>query len=116
MNGKPGMFNGKGARHNSACKYHGLDRYAFWYFVWMHKRVRRKARLTTAFPRTRQGYMDFCKELGPIPRDMRRPSVGRRDHTYGYIHGNIFWEEYQTNVRKGERVNQAMQVSEDPPF
>lgn len=81
-------------------KYRGCDRYAINHFFWMHSRVARGKGISTAFPRTREGYIAFCMELGPIPDGMKRPSVGRRDHAIGYVVGNIKWEEYNYNSRK----------------
>lgn len=100
MAGKPGMYADKQHLHRCGWKYCGVDRYAMEYFKNMHGRVRRGKVSCTDFTRDRDGYLEFCKELGPIPAKLKRVSVGRIDHFKGYVRGNIRWEEYNYNSRK----------------
>lgn len=101
-------------------KYEGADKRILKYFKWMWGRCI-KANRKCDFPRTQEGFDAFCKELGPIPEDMKRPSVGRRFHDKGYVVGNIVWERYEYNVWKKRRTEQEVHNSEkentdDIPF
>jgi hypothetical protein len=68
----------------------------------MHDRCRRSGR-KCHWPRTREGYDQFFEEIGQIPRDIRRPSIGRIDHTKGYEPGNVRWEPFSYNAWKERR-------------
>jgi hypothetical protein len=113
MSGKRGMWKGKEHRHRNG-KYAGLDRYAVLHFGWMHDRIKYGKAPCTDFPPTREGYIEFCKELGPIPKRMRRPSVGRIDHYLGYVRGNIHWQSYNKNSAI-RRANQHRFENFDKP-
>lgn len=105
------------ARKNQwLAKYKG-DRYAFNYFKWMHDRCVNSKRQCD-FPRTEKGYTEFCKEMGPIPEGMKRPSVGRKNHNKGYVYGNIAWERYEYNVWKNRRTEEEIQETfkDEIPF
>ena len=83
----------------------GLDQYALVAFKGCHNRVRDGKVCSIFWPRSRQGYLDFCKEMGPKPTQMNKPSVGRIDHSRGYEPGNVRWEEHAVNSikRKGTK-------------
>lgn len=86
-------------------EYFGVDRYALQHFKGCHNRVRDGKVEFIFWPRTREGYLDFCTELGPIPAGMVKPSVGRKNNKLGYEPGNIQWEEHKFNSvkRKGTK-------------
>lgn len=103
-------------------KYKTNDRRIKKCFHWMHSRCLKNGRQCD-FPRTEAGFNLFCKELGPIPDTVSKASVGRRDHDYGYIIGNIFWEEYKENVWKTRQIedkrkkqSMAEEIQDDIPF
>lgn len=82
--------------------YHGLNKQYpihFSSFTGMHKRSD-MYRLPIDFPRTYQGFKDFIDYIGPIPYGMIKPSVGRKDHSKGYVQGNFIWQEYSENCRE----------------
>ena len=79
-----------------------LDKYALKYFQWMQARSK-KGWCSCSFSNDRQGYIDFCREMGPIPDSMIKPSVGRKDHTLGYQDGNIAWQEFVENCKQTNR-------------
>lgn len=81
-------------------EYYGLDRYALQHFKGCHDRVRDGKSPSIYWSRDRKGYIEFCKELGPIPSCLIVPSVGRKDHKLGYIPGNVQWEEHSVNSVK----------------
>lgn len=79
--------------------YHGLNKQYpihFSSFSRMHGRIW-EFKLTTDFPRTYQGFKDFVEYLGDVPVGMIRPSVGRKDHSLGYVRGNFGWQERSIN-------------------
>lgn len=86
-------------------KYVGVDSYALQAFKGCHNRVRDGKCPSIAWPRTREGYIEFCAEIGLHPLGMAKPSVGRIDHRKGYEPGNIQWEEHRVNSvkRKGTK-------------
>ena len=74
-------------------------------FKGMHNRVREGKSPSIEWERDLQGFKSFLKEIGEIPKDMIKPSVGRIDHKFGYQTGNIQWEEHSFNSikRRGTR-------------
>lgn len=85
--------------------YSGLDRYALQAFKGCHNRVRDGKVDAIHWPRSRDGYIAFCAEIGPKPASMEKASVGRIDHDLGYHPGNVRWEEHRHNSvkRKGTK-------------
>jgi len=49
------------------------------------------------------GFSSFLAEIGSIPADMARPSLGRIDHSLGYQSGNVFWQELSDNCAENGR-------------
>ena len=41
----------------------------------------------------------FIKVIGPVPDDMLQPSVGRHDHTKGYVVGNAGYQRHIKSCR-----------------
>lgn len=66
----------------------------------MHDRVRRGKVQSIEWPRTIDGFCSFLAEVGPIPKNLKRPSIGRKRHSLGYCAGNIRWEEQSINSAK----------------
>lgn len=85
--------------------YGDVDRSLLQYFKGAHDRVRDGKASRIEWERNREGYEAFCKELGPKPENMKKATVGRIDHSKGYVTGNIQWEEHYWNSikRKGTR-------------
>jgi hypothetical protein len=50
-------------------------------------------------------FMDFVKAIGPVPKNMIRPTVGRYDHSQGYDYDfdnkrwNFRWQEFKDNCK-----------------
>lgn len=88
------------ANHRCAKKYLGIDPRIINHFRWAKWRAKKGKCQSFFWPATRDGMLAFLAELGPVPDNISRPSVGRRDHSKGYEPGNIRWEEYNYNSRK----------------
>ena len=72
------------------------------YWNWMHDRAKL---VGTDLTRDCFGYFEFVCELGPIPPDIDRPTVGRKDHAKGYVSGNYKWQEFVDNARENTSRN-----------
>ena len=71
-------------------------------FTRCHDRVRDGRCPSIEWPRNPEGFLEFLNEVGLIPSHLQRPSIGRKNHSKGYIKDNIQWEEYMVNsVKKG---------------
>jgi hypothetical protein len=68
----------------------------------MIKRAKRK-NLDCDFERTHESLARFIAHIGPIPEGMVWPSVGRYDHSIGYVVGNFRWKEYGENASDGAK-------------
>lgn len=66
----------------------------------IHDRCKRD-NLITDFSNSRQGLRELVEYLGEVPDDMEVPSVGREDHSKGYIRGNFGWQELSENLADG---------------
>lgn len=86
--------------HVSAGKYIGIDRRYIYYFRWARWRAMKGQCQSFYWEPGRAGMLGFIAEIGAIPDDMIRPSVGRIDHKKGYEPGNVRWEEFNYNARK----------------
>lgn len=74
--------------------------------------------IKTDFPPSEDGFTAFVMYIGPFPKDMEQPSIGRIDHSKGYIYNNFKWEELADNHReaavrnklaeKGRKARQIM--------
>ncbi len=69
-------------------------------FKGMHDRVRDGKCPSIEWERNQKGFELFAKEIGELPSEIERPSVGRKDHSKGYSTGNIMWECYLINSGK----------------
>src|SRR5215471_17746565 len=75
---------------------------ALWYWF---KRMQDRAHLgvACAFSYDVRGYERFVEAIGPIPKRMKSPTVGRYDHSKGYIFDrtrrrwNFRWQERSEN-------------------
>lgn len=74
-------------------------------FKRMHNRVRDGKVSSIVWARNFEGFRKFLVEVGPIPKGMIKPSIGRIKHKFGYREGNVQWEEHAENSikRKGTR-------------
>jgi len=86
--------------------YYGEYKQAYPYhwasFCDMHKR---KSEIDALFSRSFEGFVHFVFYLGPVPEDMIRPSIGRKDHLVGYKKGNFCWQEFSDNAKEGRLRN-----------
>lgn len=103
-------------------KYSGTDRTLLPYFTRCHGRVNIGKCSSIQWPRNKDGYLKFCKEIGPIPKNMNKPSVGRKNHRKGYVKGNIRWEEHKFNSvkRRGTKFQHSktavVELNKGPAF
>lgn len=74
-------------------------------FKGMHNRVREGKSPSILWSRDFDGFHRFLQHIGPIPGKMKKPSVGRKEHTQGYLPGNVHWEPHAVNSikRRGTR-------------
>ena len=81
------------------------------HFCWVHNR---SGIVGTDFSDDASGLLEFIEEIGPYPLDMKRPTVGRRDHSLGYVRGNFAWQELRENAQENASRNQlGVDKSED---
>jgi hypothetical protein len=66
-------------------------------FIWMHDRVNAGFVPDIFWSRTREGFLAFLAYIGPIPKNMKKPSIGRKNHNKGYRPGNCAWQEHSEN-------------------
>lgn len=81
-------------------KYMTTERSILIYFERCHSRVKYGKAPSIEWPQTDEGYTAFYKEIGPKPDDIKKWSIGRKDHNLGYVTGNIQWEEFRFNAAK----------------
>lgn len=73
-------------------------------FKGLHNRLR-SSKLLTDFPRTLDGFIDFICYMGPVPLNMKKPTVGRKNHNIGYVKDNFEWQESLDNSTEiGKRI------------
>jgi hypothetical protein len=65
----------------------------------MHNRIDEQC-LETSFKRDLEGFAKFVEYLGPVPTEMKVPSLGRIDHSKGYVIGNFTWQELRDNIEE----------------
>jgi hypothetical protein len=73
-------------------------------FGTMHWRLQ-EGTLACDFPRDAEGFIDFLVYLGDVPAGMNRPSLGRDDHSVGYVRGNFAWQEMSENSSESVQRN-----------
>jgi hypothetical protein len=72
----------------------------------MHTRSRRKGlEVAYDFRRNFQGLANLVECVGPVPSEMKSPTVGRRDHGRGYVPDNIAWQDRAENSREAALRN-----------
>jgi uncharacterized protein (DUF736 family) len=52
--------------------------------------------------RSKKDFVEFLSVVGPYPKSMRRPSIGRRSHKLPYGRENVAWEEFSLNASKNK--------------
>lgn len=73
-------------------------------FKRMHSRAARSG-LEVAFPRSGHGFVKFLLYVGDIPKGMVQPSLGRKDHSKGYVPKNFGWQSYSDNSSESASRN-----------
>jgi hypothetical protein len=68
-------------------------------FIGMHDRVK-GGYSTTTWARSREGFFDFLSYVGKIPTNMKKATLGRKDHSKGYEPGNCFWQSQSDNTKE----------------
>jgi len=63
--------------------------------------------MSTSFTRDRSGFLEFVEIIGSIPVNMVKPTIGRKDHTQGYVSGNIEWQSFFDNRSESATRNQV---------
>lgn len=53
--------------------------------------------ISVRYNRNVNGFINFILDIGPIPDGIKQPSVGRIDHSDGYVFGNFKWQEKNEN-------------------
>jgi hypothetical protein len=62
--------------------------------------------LNCEFKLGKEGYDKFANIIGPIPSEMLKPTVGRYDHSLGYVFDNearrwnFRWQEFNENAKE----------------
>lgn len=75
-------------------------------FTGMHKRHKVKGvDIDSLFDRDVNGFIEFILYVGDIPKFMIDPSIGRIDHSKGYIVGNFRWESLSSNAKESSERN-----------
>lgn len=55
---------------------------------------------TASWPRTTEGFFAFLKCMGRVPKEMKDPTIGRKNHSKGYGPGNCKWQERSDNSKE----------------
>lgn len=75
-------------------------------FKKLHSRAKRlDLTVDPMFASSTAGYGNFIAYVGPVPSNMRRPTVGRYDHSRGYVAGNFRWQEHSENAAEAATRN-----------
>lgn len=82
--------------------YYGRARYSeessIYYTAFDGVMIRTKAeKLDSDYSRTPESFIEFYLEIGNIPDGMISPTVGRLDHSLGYLRGNFEWQSFSDN-------------------
>jgi hypothetical protein len=80
-------------------------------FKGCHNRVRDGKSPSISYERNLRGFLHWLADIGPIPTDMIKPSVGRINHDFGYQPGNMQWEEHRFNSVKRQGTKFARETS-----
>ena len=89
------------------------DHYKHWHWMW--DRITRGV-CDTDLTRDKSGFLLFVEEIGEYTSDMKRPTVGRKDHSIGYLLGNFAWQENVDNIAEmSKRVGSVYVMIERRP-
>ena len=70
--------------------------------------IERDEKVSGAFTKTREGLINFIRELGPIPSGMRNPVLTRKHSRKGFVRGNLQWmneDKFRTiNANRASQV------------
>ncbi len=87
---------GRPYKYNKELKLNNPIHYSSFHNI--HKRSKRSGlEVDPDFQTTNEGFKAFIEYLGPIPEGMIKPTVGREDHSKGYIRGNFQWQSRTDN-------------------
>jgi hypothetical protein len=92
----------------------------YYHFYNMIGRARRK-KLECDFFYAFDSFSEFIEAVGPLPVCMIKPSIGRFDHSIGYVFDpsnkrwNFRWEEFSGNATENIKRNKAWQYSTPTP-
>lgn len=94
---------GKASAESRGLPYYGRLRSEykdhFTSFLCMHNRcMRENIEISKNFSRDAEGFINFLLYLGDLQTDT--DSLGRRDHTKGYIEGNFRWQPLEENSKE----------------
>lgn len=102
---------GKRSAESRGLPYYGIlrKRYPqhFISFSDMHQRVAER-NLGCEFPRTVDGFIDFLVYVDDVSDGMSNPSLGRFDHSVGYVVGNFAWQELSANSQESAERNRKL--------
>lgn len=99
---------GKSSAESRGLPYYGRLRSKykdhFISFINMHKRSKMyNIEISKNFSRDAEGFINFLLYLGDLQTDT--DSLGRQDHTKGYIEGNFRWQPLEENCKEsGDRT------------
>ena len=51
----------------------------------------------TVYVRNTESFINFILDIGKVPENMTRPTIGRLDHSKGYFKGNFEWQSHADN-------------------
>ena len=74
----------------------------FKHFHWLQERAKE---LGTDLTRDSSGLLEFVEEIGQVPEEISRLSVGRKDHSSGYVKGNYEWQDMSSNSSESAKRN-----------
>lgn len=61
----------------------------------------------TSYSWDEKGLKDLIFDIGEIPQNIPEPSLGRLDHSSGYVKGNIFWQCVWENRAEASKSGRA---------
>ena len=88
---------------NRSLKYRALIRKHkthYWKLMRIIQRAKRRG-LECEFQFDTESLQKFIDCIGPVPHTMKNPSVGRWNHSKGYVVGNFRWQELLENTIDG---------------
>jgi len=97
---KHGLRQPKGVRVRWTSNEYNQETHPIQYFAFQNRILTSGQEVDEEFTHSKEGFKAFVEYLGPIPSNLQKPSVGRFDHSKGYIKGNFVWQEASENSRE----------------